>query len=140
MTSAADLHGAPHVERYLATDGEDGFEWRNGTSILILFTKGRRSGRERAHALIFREHGDAHLVVASNGGADEPAWLVNLRADPQVEVQIRGERFPAVARIASPAEKPGMWATMVEAWPDYDAYQEKASREIPVVVLERAAA
>ncbi|MEU4561632.1 nitroreductase family deazaflavin-dependent oxidoreductase [Actinoplanes sp. NPDC023936] len=139
MTSAIDLHGAPHVARYLETDGEDGFYWRNGTTILILFTKGRKSGEERSHALIFREHGDAYLVVASKGGTDAPpAWFVNLAADPSVEVQIKGERFPATARVATPDEKPEMWAKMTEVWPDYDEYQTKTSREIPVVVLERA--
>jgi deazaflavin-dependent oxidoreductase (nitroreductase family) len=138
MTSAIDLHGASHVARYLETDGEDGFHWRNGTEILILFTKGRKSGERRAHALIFREHDGAYLVVASKGGADAPpAWFVNLSADPAVEVQIKGDRFRAAARVARPEEKPAMWAKMVEAWPDYDAYQLKTGREIPVVVLER---
>ncbi|WP_433830456.1 nitroreductase family deazaflavin-dependent oxidoreductase [Actinoplanes sp. CA-015351] len=139
MTSAIDLHGAPHVARYLETDGEEGFYWRNGTTILILFTTGRKTGEERSHALIFREHGDAYLVVASKGGTDAPpAWFVNLEADPAVEVQIKGERFAATARVATPAEKPEMWAKMAEAWPDYDEYQKKTDREIPVVVLERA--
>jgi deazaflavin-dependent oxidoreductase (nitroreductase family) len=139
MTSAIDLHGPAHVERYLETNGEEGFHWRNGTSILILFTKGRKSGQERSHALIFREHGDAYLVVASKGGADAPpAWFVNLEADQNVEVQIKGERFRATARVAGAQEKPEMWAKMVEVWPDYDRYQKKTSREIPVVVLERA--
>ena len=139
MSAAIDLHGDPHVARYLETDGEDGFFWRNGTTILILFTKGRRSGQQRSHALIFREHGDAYLVVASNGGTDvPPAWFLNLQADPTVEVQVKGERFHATARVATPAEKPGMWAAMTEVWPDYDEYQKKTSREIPVVVLERA--
>jgi deazaflavin-dependent oxidoreductase (nitroreductase family) len=140
MTSAIELHGPPHVERYLETNGEDGFHWRQGTTILILFTTGRKSGEPRSHALIFREYEGAYLVVASKGGADAPpAWFVNLRADPNVEVQIKGDRFRATARVATPAEKPGMWATMVEAWPDYDEYQKKTSREIPVVVLERTA-
>ncbi|BAL87427.1 hypothetical protein AMIS_22070 [Actinoplanes missouriensis 431] len=139
MTSATDLHGAPHVARYLETDGEDGFYWRNGTTILILFTTGRKSGEERSHALIFREHGNAYLVVASKGGTDAPpAWFVNLQADPSVEVQIKGERFRATARVATSAEKPEMWAKMTEVWPDYDEYQKKTDREIPVVVLERA--
>jgi deazaflavin-dependent oxidoreductase (nitroreductase family) len=139
MSSATDLHGAPHVERYLETNGEEGYFWRNGTEILILFTRGRRSGRQRSHALIFREHDGAYLVVASKGGSDAPpAWFVNLQADPDVEVQIKGDRFRARARVATPAEKPAMWAKMVEVWPDYDQYQTKTSREIPVVVLERA--
>jgi deazaflavin-dependent oxidoreductase (nitroreductase family) len=139
MSSAAYLHGARHVERYLETNGEDGFHWRNGTSILILFTRGRKSGQQRSHALIFREHGDDYLVVASKGGADAPpAWFVNLVAEPDVEVQVKGERFRARARVATPAEKPAMWAKMVEVWPDYDEYQKRTFREIPVVVLERA--
>ncbi|ROS39516.1 nitroreductase family deazaflavin-dependent oxidoreductase [Amycolatopsis thermoflava] len=139
MSSAIDLHGQPHVDRYLETDGEDGYHWRNGTTILILFTKGRKSGQERRHALIFREHEGAYLVVASKGGTDAPpAWFVNLQADPNVEVQIKGERFKAFARVATPDEKPAMWAKMAEVWPDYDEYQKKTSREIPVVVLERA--
>ena len=139
MTSATDLHGPAHVARYLETDGEDGYYWRNGTEILILFTTGRRSGQQRSHALIFREHDGAYLVVASKGGSDAPpAWFVNLQADPDVEVQIRGDRFRARARVATPAEKPAMWAKMAEVWPDYDEYRKRTSREIPVVVLERA--
>jgi deazaflavin-dependent oxidoreductase (nitroreductase family) len=139
MSSATYLHGAPHVKRYLETDGEEGFHWRKGTTTLILFTKGRKSGQERSHALIFREYGDDYLVVASKGGADDPpAWFLNLEADPNVEVQIKGERFRATARVAGKEEKPEMWAKMVEVWPDYDQYQKKTSRDIPVVVLQRA--
>ncbi|WP_432545945.1 nitroreductase family deazaflavin-dependent oxidoreductase [Kineococcus sp. SYSU DK004] len=138
MTSAIDLHGDPHVQRYLETDGEDGYVWRNGTTILILFTKGRKSGEQRSHALIFREHEGAYLVVASKGGAEAPpAWFLNLEADPEVEVQVKGDRFRARARVATPDEKPVMWTEMVEVWPDYEDYQRKTSRQIPVVVLER---
>ena len=138
MTSVDNLHGDPHVERYLETDGEEGFHW-HGTEILILFTTGRKSGTERRHALIFREWSDGtYLVVASKGGTDAPpAWFVNLEADPHGEVQIKGDRFPVTARVATDDEKPGMWAKMTEVWPDYDTYQSKTSRVIPVVVLER---
>lgn len=139
MTSAEELHGDEHVERYLETDGADGYQWRNGTTILILFTTGRKSGEERSHALIFEEWLDAYLVVASKGGTDAPpAWFLNLQADPEAEVQIKGERFAVRARVATDDEKPEMWATMVDAWPDYDDYQKKTDRVIPVVVLERA--
>jgi len=79
------------------------------------------------------------VIVASKGGADEPpAWYLNLSAQPQVEVQVKGDRFTATARTASADEKPGLWKTMIAEWPAYDEYQEKTSREIPVVVLERA--
>ncbi|MBM7507616.1 nitroreductase family deazaflavin-dependent oxidoreductase [Nocardioides salarius] len=137
MTSAIDLHGAPHVARYLETNGEDGYHWRNGTTVLILFTTGRRSGEPRTNALIFRPWGDAYLVIASKGGADSPpAWFLNLSDDPEVEVQVKDRRIPVRARVATPDEKPEMWRTMVEAWPDYDDYQASTDREIPVVVLE----
>jgi deazaflavin-dependent oxidoreductase (nitroreductase family) len=137
MTST--LFGKEHIDRYRETDGEEGYHWRNGTTILILTTKGRRSGEQRDNALIFRDYGDAYLVVASKGGDDRaPDWYVNLQADPEVQVQIKGERFTARARTATPEEKPAMWARMVEAWPDYEEYQKKTDREIPVVVLERA--
>lgn len=140
MTSGADLFGPEHVERYIETDGEHGYEWRNGTSILLLFTKGRKSGEERINPLIFRPHGDdAYTIVASRGGTDEaPGWFHNLSAEPNVEVQVKGDRFPARARVATEDEQPQMWERMAEVWPDYDAYQQRTSRPIPVVVLERA--
>jgi deazaflavin-dependent oxidoreductase (nitroreductase family) len=64
---------------------------------------------------------------------------VNLRENPDVTVQVRGERFPARARDATPEEKPELWRVMTQEWPAYDEYQTKTDREIPVVVLERAA-
>jgi deazaflavin-dependent oxidoreductase (nitroreductase family) len=132
------LFGQEHVDRYVATDGEDGHEWQ-GTTTLILTTTGRRSGEQRPTPLIYGTHGDAYLVVASKGGADEPpAWYLNLEADPHVTVQVKGDRFEARARTATPEEKPEMWRTMVGRWSAYEDYQRKTDREIPVVVLERA--
>ena len=139
MTDVTELHGAAHVARYLETDGAEGHDWRRGTSILLLTTTGRRSGAERINALIYRPWGDAFIVVASKGGADAPPdWLVNLQADPHVTVQVRDDRFAARARLATAEEKPAMWDAMVEAWPDYEDYQARTDRDIPVVVLERA--
>jgi deazaflavin-dependent oxidoreductase (nitroreductase family) len=140
MSNATELHGPAHVARYLETDGADGYAWRNDTTILLLFTRGRKSGEERINALIFQPWQDAYLVVASKGGTDAPpGWFVNLQADPsQVEVQIKGERFKVTPRVADATEKPAMWKLMCEAWPDYDDYQTKTEREIPIVVLERA--
>ena len=139
MTTSQELFGDHHVRRYIETDGEEGYDWRNGTKILVLFTKGRKSGEERANALIFEPDGADYLIVASKGGAPQPpAWFLNLEDDPEaVEVQVKGDRFKAHPRIANDEEKPRMWQKMVEAWPDYDAYQEKTDRKIPVVVLER---
>lgn len=140
MTTSEELFGDEHVRRYIETNGEEGYHWRNGTKILVLFTKGRKSGEERANALIMEPDGDDYLIVASKGGADAPpAWFLNLEAHPEdVEVQVKGDRFKADARIATAEEKPRMWEKMAAAWPDYDAYQQKTDREIPVVVLERA--
>lgn len=133
------LFGDEHVQKYLETDGAEGYSWFRGTTILILTTTGRRTGKQRQHALIFREDDGRYVVVASKGGADShPNWYLNLKQHPDVEVQVKGERFAARARDATPDERPRLWAMMNEVWPDYDNYQQKTSREIPVVVLERA--
>jgi deazaflavin-dependent oxidoreductase (nitroreductase family) len=132
------LFGQEHVDRYRATDGEEGHEWQ-GTLALILTTKGRKSGASRDAPLIYQPWEDAYLVVASKGGAPEhPAWFLNLEADPEVEVQVKEDVFRARARTATAEERPDMWRKMVAAWPAYDEYQTKTDREIPVVVLERA--
>lgn len=130
------LFGKEHVDRYIATDGKEGHDWQ-GTTTLLLTTAGRRSGEPRTAPLIYQRYGDAYLVVASKGGADaHPAWYLNLQADPDVTVQVRGDRFAARARTAGREEKPDMWRVMAAAWPQYDQYQRKTDRDIPVVVLE----
>jgi deazaflavin-dependent oxidoreductase (nitroreductase family) len=136
--SVIKLFGREHVERYQATDGAEGHDWE-GTQTLLLTTKGRKSGEPRTTPLIYAPHQDAYMVVASKGGSDEPpAWYLNLSEDPEVEVQVKGDRFKARARTATAEEKPGMWQTMASEWPAYDEYQRKTEREIPVVVLDRA--
>jgi proline iminopeptidase len=137
-TDATQLHGPKHVEAYLESDGEVGHDWKNGTSTLILTTKGRKSGEERLNALIYGMAGDNPMIVASKGGAPEhPAWYLNLRDNPAVQVQIRGDKFDATARDATPEERPELWKQMAQEWPDYDNYQQRTDREIPVVILER---
>ncbi|MET0559464.1 MAG: nitroreductase family deazaflavin-dependent oxidoreductase [Solirubrobacterales bacterium] len=132
------LFGQEHVDRYRATDGAEGHDW-NDTQTLLLTTTGRRSGEPRTTPLIYGRDGDSYLAVASKGGTDEPpAWYLNLSEEPQVEVQVKGDRFRAKARTAGPDEKPKLWETMVAEWPAYDEYQEKTSRQIPVVILERS--
>lgn len=130
---------AEHVERYLATDGAEGYYWRDGTTILLLYTKGWKTGKPRVTPLIFREHAGDYVIVASMGGAPKaPDWYRNLHADPNVEVQIKGERFHALARTASAEERQKLWLHMTEVWPSYDDYQRKTDREIPIVLLRRA--
>ncbi|HEY8478590.1 MAG TPA: nitroreductase family deazaflavin-dependent oxidoreductase [Spirillospora sp.] len=131
------LFGKEHVARYQETDGEVGHEWE-GTVTLLLTTKGRRTGKEYTTPLIYQPDGDAYVVVASKGGADDhPDWYKNLQANPEVKVQVKGDKFTARARTATPEEKPALWRKMTAVWPPYDEYQQKTSREIPVVVLER---
>jgi deazaflavin-dependent oxidoreductase (nitroreductase family) len=135
----SDLFGAEHVRRYLETDGEVGYRWRNGAPILILTTTGRRSGEERVKPLIFGEDDGRYVVVASKGGArHHPDWYLNLRAEPDVHVQVKADRFRARARTAEGEERARLWERMAEIWPAYDDYRQKTDREIPVVVLERA--
>ena len=129
---------AEHVERYVATDGEDGHDW-NGRPTLLLTTRGRRSGEPRTLPLIYGRDGDRLLVVASRGGAPKhPSWYLNLLADPEVEVQVKGDRFHARAHPAGPDEKPRLWETMTTVFPDYAEYQTRTDRQIPVVILERS--
>lgn len=131
------LFGEEHVRRYLETDGEEGYLWYRDTTILILTTTGRASGAARQHALIFREDNGRYVVVASKGGADDhPEWYKNLRANPEVQVQVRADRFTANARDATAEERSRLWTMMNEVWPDYDNYQTKTERQIPLVVLE----
>ena len=135
---ASHLYGKEHVRSYRETDGDLGHDWRKGTSILLLTTTGRRSGEPRTTPLIYGRSGDDYLVVASQGGSEEPPdWYLNLLERPEVEVQVLGDRFAARARTATADEKPAMWREMAGHWPAYDDYQRKTEREIPVVVLER---
>jgi deazaflavin-dependent oxidoreductase (nitroreductase family) len=130
------LYGKEHVQRYRETDGAEGHDWNN-TTVLLLTTKGRRSGRQYTTPLIYQRHGDACVIVASKGGDPEhPDWYKNLQANPDVEVQVKGDRFKARARTATGEERPELWRLMAATWPDYDEYTKKTDREIPVVVLD----
>jgi deazaflavin-dependent oxidoreductase (nitroreductase family) len=133
------LYGAEHIKRYEETDGAEGFDWGDhGAHILVLSTIGRKSGEERKNALIFREVDGGYAIVSSYGGAPKnPDWHFNLEADPNVKVQIKGDKFAAKARVASDEERAKIWPQMVEVWPDYNEYTKKTDRIIPIVILER---
>ena len=129
------LIGEEHVKVYRETDGEQGYLW-NGAPILLLTTTGRKSGELRTSALIFGRDGDDLLLVASQGGAPtHPNWYHNLSANSDVEVQVQGDVFRATARTANDDEKARLWSIMTDVWPNYDSYQERTDRAIPVVVL-----
>jgi deazaflavin-dependent oxidoreductase (nitroreductase family) len=128
---------AKHIERYVASDGADGHLYY-GKPTLLLTTTGRVSGLPRRTALIYGRHGEDHVVVASFGGsAEHPLWYTNLLAEPRVGVQVGADRFTAVARTATAEEKAALWGQMVGIHPDYEAYQARTSREIPLVILTR---
>ncbi|HZQ58209.1 MAG TPA: nitroreductase family deazaflavin-dependent oxidoreductase [Acidimicrobiales bacterium] len=129
------LLGDEHVRRYEETDGEVGHEW-NGATCLVLTTKGRRTGQDRKFALIYASDGGDYVVVASKGGAPEhPGWYRNVEANPEVMVQVKANRFPAVARTATGDERARLWGVVNAVWPNYDVYATRTTREIPVVVL-----
>jgi deazaflavin-dependent oxidoreductase (nitroreductase family) len=132
-----ELFGSEHVRAYRETGGERGYHWR-GTTILLLTTRGRRSGEPRTTPLIHRTDGDRWVVVASKGGAPEhPGWYENLLAEPDATIQVRDEEIPVRAATAEGQERARLWSLMTEAWPAYDEYQGKTTRQIPVVVLSR---
>ena len=132
------LFGQEHVRRYQETDGEEGFVWKEGSTILLLTTTGRKTGNQSTTPLIFDFDGDNPVIVASQGGAPEhPGWYRNIRKNPHVGVQIKGERFAATARDAEGDERERLWQQMSRMWPHYDEYQARTERLIPVVVLER---
>jgi deazaflavin-dependent oxidoreductase (nitroreductase family) len=109
-----------------------------GAPILLLTTTGRKSGKRRTTPLLYLRDGDALAVVASEGGAPRhPAWFLNLQAAPDVEIEIGREREPRRAREATPEERQRLWPRLVELYAPYASYQQKTSRTIPVVLLER---
>src|SRR3954453_15007483 len=134
-----DLYGDEHVRVYRETGGERGYDWKGGTKILLLTTKGRRSGEERTNPLIHRTDDGRWVVVASKGGApDDPGWFKNLEANPDsVEIQVKDERIPVRPSVAEGEERERLWMHMTEVWTDYDRYQQRTDREIPVLVFER---
>jgi proline iminopeptidase len=138
MSEAENLFGEEHVRRYRETGGEVGHDWKGGSKILLLTTKGRKSGEPRTTPLIYENAGDAYVIVAWKGGAPEdPGWYANLAKTPEVELQVRDEVFPAHARVADGEERERLWKLAAQQWPAYDYYAKKTDREIPVVVLDR---
>ncbi|HEX4049666.1 MAG TPA: nitroreductase family deazaflavin-dependent oxidoreductase [Steroidobacteraceae bacterium] len=134
-----------HVNRYLSTNGEDGYWWdstigggKGQVPTLLLTTTGRKSGRSLTLPLIFGRAGADYVVIASKAGApNHPAWYLNLDAQPEVQLQVKGDKFRARAHTASGAERARLWKAMVEIYGPYEDYQKKTDREIPVVVLTR---
>ena len=138
MSSEENLFGDEHVRRYVETNGEVGYTWREGAPILILTFEGRKTGKEYSTPLIFGRDGENYVIVASQGGRPEhPDWYLNLVANPEVGVQVKADRFRARARTTEGDERERLWRMMNGIWRHYDEYQTRTERQIPVVVLER---
>ncbi len=129
---------AKHIRTYVESGGTEGQKYA-GRDLLLLTTRGRKSGKLRRTALYYGVDNGRYVLVASNGGDQRhPLWYLNLLEEPKVEVQLGPEVFSARARPATREEKPALWQMMVDMFPNYAAYQKKATREIPVVVVERS--
>jgi deazaflavin-dependent oxidoreductase (nitroreductase family) len=129
------LFGDEHVRRYLETDGAVGHEW-SGVHTLLLTTTGRKSGLQRISPMIYGQDGDSYVVIASQGGAPtHPLWYLNLLAQPEVRVQVGARQFEARASAAEDSERDRLWTLMTSIWPNFDVYQTRTDRRIPVVVL-----
>ena len=123
------------VATYERSGGTEGTTMR-GLPVVILTTRGARSGKVRKTPLMRVQHGGRYAVVASAGGAPEhPVWYHNLVADPHVELQDEAMRQDMVARELTGAERTEWWDRAVAAFPDYGDYQLKTNRQIPVFVL-----
>lgn len=134
------LVGPAHVRLYRASGGRIWGRFpKSRAPVLLLTTVGRRSGQERTVPLIHLVDGDRLVIVASQGGMPtHPGWFHNLRAHPRVTVETGRRVREMEARVADDAERAELWPRLVEMYADYDDYQARTDRQIPVVILEAA--
>ena len=110
-----------------------------GKPMLILHTTGAKTGAQRANPLMYLDEGDRRFVFASKGGApDNPDWYYNLKANPGVTVEMGTESYPATASVITGPERDRIYAEQVAAFPQFGEYEQKTTRRIPVVALDRA--
>lgn len=125
-----------NVWLYRVSGGRIAGKFPSGQPLLLLTTIGRKSGQPRTTPLIYLADGADLVIVASKGGMDEhPLWYTNLLATPDVDVQVGSERRKMRAHTATPEERARLWPKLVALYSDYQVYQERTDREIPVVVL-----
>jgi len=124
------------IDEFRTTGGHVGGAFE-GAPLLLLHSTGARSGKERVNPMMYQRVGDSYAVFASKGGApSNPDWYHNLVARPDATIEIRDEVEKVVARVAGPAERPGIWARQKERYPGFADYEQRTEREIPVVILE----
>ncbi|WP_194912982.1 nitroreductase family deazaflavin-dependent oxidoreductase [Catenulispora rubra] len=131
---------APHVDRFLgrATGGRVFMLAGTGIPTLLLTTTGRKSGQQRTVPLLYSRHEGALLVVSSNWGQQQhPAWALNLLANPEATVAVRGKSGPVHARVVEGEERERVWNTLLtKNWPGYENYAERSGRHINIFALE----
>jgi deazaflavin-dependent oxidoreductase (nitroreductase family) len=130
------LLGPEHVKRYRETNGAVGHIW-NGVTALILNVIGRKSGELRSQPMIYGRDGENYIVIASYGGAPkDPAWYLNLMANPDAEIQVKDKIIKVrAATVEDAKERARLWKIMASMWPNYDQYVLRTNRKIPVVLL-----
>ena len=141
MPSRFTLKSMNAIHKTLLTVSFGRIGWNAGNMpVLKLTTVGRKSGAKREVMLTSPlQIGDTWVIVASKGGDDDhPAWYLNLLAEPRVEVDIRGTRSVRTARVANADERASMWPTITATYTGYAGYQNRTSREIPLILLEPA--
>jgi deazaflavin-dependent oxidoreductase (nitroreductase family) len=126
-----------HVGAYKLTGGRIGAKIPRGEGKMLLLEHfGAKSGKHRTIPLLYIDDGDDLVIVASKGGSHKhPAWFHNLMANPETRVQVGSEKREVTARKAGRREKKRLWPRVVDTWPDYENYQERTEREIPLVIL-----
>ena len=131
-----------HIEEY-RKNPEKGHMWDSSVvggpgevPCLLLTTTGRKTGKERTTPLIYSFQDGGYVIIASKGGApDHPSWYLNIKEDPNVRIQVSTHEMKARAEVVEGEKRERLWEAMVKVWPDYDNYQKKTDREIPVVLL-----
>ena len=125
------------IAEFRANEGKVGGPFE-GASMVLLTTTGAKSGQQRTTPLVYTRDGDRLIIIASAAGADKhPAWFHNLVANPQVTLEVGTEQYPARATVPDEPERSRLYAQMAAINPGFNAYQEKTSRIIPVVLLDR---
>jgi deazaflavin-dependent nitroreductase family protein len=126
------------IEDFRSHDGQITSGPFTGRSLLLLTTKGAKTGDDRTSPLAYSRDGDRLVIIASKGGAPtNPAWYHNLRTHPDVTVELGPERFPARAHVANEPERRRLFDQHAAKMPAFAEYEKKTTRKIPVVVLER---
>ena len=124
------------IQEFRTNEGKVGGPF-DGAPILLLHTRGARSGEERVNPMMYLADGDRLVVFASKGGAPtNPDWYHNLVANPDVEIEVGTERRQVRARVAEGEEHDRLYAEQSKRYPQFAKYQEGTDRTIPVVILE----